>query len=120
MQLEDYFEFEKLATKHGIAERIRLKGTRVDVEVVVRDFNEGKTPGEIQASYPTMTLEQVFAAITYYLHNKPEVDAYVARGEKVADAFYQEYLDKGPFFLRDEAAALKAAKEGHEGAALFM
>jgi hypothetical protein len=60
--------------------------------------------------YPSLTLEEVYATITYYLHNKAEVDAYLERGEKIADSFYQEYLEKGPFFLRDEGLAQRAAR----------
>jgi uncharacterized protein (DUF433 family) len=114
MQLEDYFEFEKHDTKHGVAERIRLKGTRVGIEIIVHDFNEGATPTEIQARYPTVTLEQVYAAITYYLHNRAEVDAYIERGEKVADAYYQEYLQKGPYFLKEGLEPPNSAPAAHE------
>ncbi len=103
MQLEDYFNFEKLDTKFGVAETIRLNGTRMSLDTIVEEFNKGAEPKEIAENYPTLNLEQVYAAITYYLHNKAEVDAYIQRGEKIADAYYQEYLEKGPFFLRDEA-----------------
>lgn len=104
MQLEDYFEFEKFDTKHGVAERIRLKGHRIKIENVIEYFNQGVQPDQIARDiYPSLTLEEVYAAITYYLHNKAEVDAYNQRGEKIADAFYQEYLQRGPYFLRDDA-----------------
>jgi uncharacterized protein (DUF433 family) len=108
MQLEDYFEFETFATKFGPAERIRLKGSRIAIEVIIDDFNAGATAEQIQKNYPTISLEQVYAAITYYLHSKPEVDAYIQRGRTIEDAYYQEYLKKGPFYLRDEATDLTA------------
>jgi uncharacterized protein (DUF433 family) len=103
MRLEDYFTFDKLDTKFGAAESIRLKGTRMSIDTIVEEFNKGASPREIVESYPSLTLEQVYAAITYYLHNKADVDEYIQRGEKIAEAYYQEYQEKGPFFLRDEA-----------------
>jgi uncharacterized protein (DUF433 family) len=104
MQLEDYFEFEKVNTKYGVAERIRLKGHRIALERVLEHFQQGIPPDQIvREIFPTLTLEEVYAAITYYLHNKAEVDAYIERGKKIDDAFYQEYLQRGPYFLRDDA-----------------
>jgi len=112
MQLEDYFEFEKFDTKFGPVERIRIKGHRIAIERVLEFFNNGTPPDQIQReAYPTLTLEEVYATITYYLHNKAAVDAYWQRGEKVGDAYYQEYLEKGPFFLRDEALAERKAQQ---------
>lgn len=71
MQLEDYFMF--LAPND-----IRLKGTRVGIETILYDFiHKSRTPDQIVTSYPSLTLEQVYATITYYLHNKPEVDRYL-------------------------------------------
>ena len=55
--------------------------------------------------YTDLPLESVYATILYYLHNKSEVEAYLEQGERIADAWYQEYLEKGPYFLRDEAKA---------------
>ena len=40
-------------------------------------FN-AKTPDELQRRFPTLTLEQIYATITYYLHNKEKIDAYLA------------------------------------------
>jgi uncharacterized protein (DUF433 family) len=104
VQLEDYFEFETFDSKFGPIERIRIKEHRIAIENVIEYFNQGMEPGQIAREiYPTLSLEQVYATITYYLHNKAEVEAYIQRGERIADAWYQEYLKYGPFFLRDRA-----------------
>ncbi len=72
MQLEDYFDFQR-------PDDIRLKGTRVGIETILYDFiHRARTPEEISQSYPSLTLEQVYATILYYLHNKEAVSAYIA------------------------------------------
>jgi len=72
MQLEDYFNF--LAPND-----IRLKGTRVGIETILYDFiHRARTPEEIAQTYPSLTLEQVYAMILYYLHNSEAVSKYVA------------------------------------------
>jgi uncharacterized protein (DUF433 family) len=72
MQLEDYFDFQR-------PDDIRLKGTRVGIETVLYDFiHRCRTPEEIVESYPSVTLEQVYATILYYLHNKEAVSAYMS------------------------------------------
>ena len=93
MQLEDYFEFEKFDTPYGPVERIRIKGHRIAIEHVLEFYNKGVSAEEIaKVHYPTLTLEEVYATLTYYLHNKAAVDAYNERGEAIADAYYQEWL----------------------------
>ncbi len=72
MQLEDYFDF--IAPND-----IRLKGTRVGIETILYDYiYRSRTPEDIVAAYPSLNLEQVHATITYYLHNKEQVTAYIA------------------------------------------
>lgn len=107
MQLEDYFLFEKLQTEHGEVERIRIKGSRIRIETIVDCFKQGLEPREIQQDYSTLTLEEVYAAITYYLHNREEVEAYRERGERIGEAYYQDYLREGPYWLRDRALGEK-------------
>ena len=71
MQLEEYFSF--LAPND-----IRIRGTRVGIETVLYDtIYRSRLPEEIVAQYPSLTLEQVHATITYYLHNKEQVTAYL-------------------------------------------
>ncbi len=112
MQLEDYFEFEKFDSEHGEVERIRIKGHRVAIEMVVEEFKAGAQPKEILERFPTLTMEKVYAAITYYLHNQEAVEAYFERGKRIEDAYYQDYLRGGPYWLRDKALIGKAADDG--------
>ena len=61
MELESYFDF--LAQ-----DDIRVKGTRIGIETILYDYiHRGQSPEAIAACYPSLTLEQVYATITYYL-----------------------------------------------------
>lgn len=72
MQLEDYFDFLS-------EDDIRLKGTRIGIETVLYDFiHRSRSPEEIAATYPSLNLEQVYATILYYLHNKEAISKYLA------------------------------------------
>ena len=71
MQLEDYFVV--------LGENdIRIKGTRIGIETVLYDFiHRLRSPEEIANTYPSLTLEQVYATILYYLHSKEDVSKYL-------------------------------------------
>ena len=72
MQIEDYFNF--LAP-----DDIRIKGSRIGIEMVLYDYiYRSRTPEEIAQTYTSITLEQVYATILYYLHNKESVSNYMA------------------------------------------
>jgi uncharacterized protein (DUF433 family) len=106
MQLEDYFEFDQTP------ERIRVKGSRIGIDVLVDEFNAGMSPETIMRRYyPSLTLEQVYATVTYYLHNKAEVDAYVKRVVERAEAGYQKYLQQGVPPVVEHLRALKAEQQ---------
>ena len=71
MRLEDYFDF--LAPND-----IRVKGTRIGIETILSDYLDlGLFPEQIAARYRTLSLEQVYATLTYYWHNREEVEAYL-------------------------------------------
>lgn len=72
MQLEEYFNF--LAPND-----IRLNGTRIGIETILYEYiYRARTPEEIAQIYTSLTLEQVYATILYYLHNKEAVSNYIA------------------------------------------
>ena len=51
-----------------------LIGSRVPLARVVYEFQNGAAPETIRLDYPTLSLEQVYGAITFYLANKQEVE----------------------------------------------
>ena len=53
---------------------VRIRGTRVDVEIVASEYRGGASVEEIAYNYPTLTLEQVHAAILYYLTHRRDFD----------------------------------------------
>jgi uncharacterized protein (DUF433 family) len=57
----------------------RITGSRVSLDSVVYDFLSGLSPESIVDNYDTLTLEQVYGAITYYLAHRAEVDAHLQR-----------------------------------------
>lgn len=84
MRLEDYFEFVA-------PDEIRIKGTRIGIETIVEDYLEDASPEEIAARYRTLSLEQVYAAITYYMHTRVEMDAYLDAWRRDSELAYLEY-----------------------------
>ena len=73
--LEDYFCITEAPRC------IRLKGHDLGLEEVVKRYRLGFSVEQMRQEFPPVSLEQVYAAITYYLHNKPDIDAYVASRE---------------------------------------
>ena len=60
-------------------------GTRISLDSVVYAFQDGLSPEGIAQAYPLLSLEQVYGAITFYLANRSDVDAYLAEEEAAFD-----------------------------------
>ena len=91
MQLEEYFDFMA-------EDAIRLTGTRVGIETVIDDYQRGATPEEIVFHYPALSLEQVYATITYYLANKQKVKEYIALvRQRQEEAWQEQQRNPSPF-----------------------
>ena len=104
MQLEEYFDFFD-------TNDIRLKGTRIGIETILYDFiHRSQTPETIVKSYPSLTREQVYATITYYLHNQEAVSTYLAEwlehGRRMRE---QQAKNPSPVILR--LRKIKAERE---------
>jgi uncharacterized protein (DUF433 family) len=65
-----------------------LIGSRVPLAHLVREFQEGESPEAIRSHYPTLSLEQVYGAITFYLGNKGEVETDIAERRRVEDEYF--------------------------------
>jgi uncharacterized protein (DUF433 family) len=92
VQLEDYFDFLE---PHDI----RIKGHRIGIETILYEYiYRARTPEEIAREYETLTLEEVYATILYYLHNKEAVSTYMADWLAYCQEARQEALRKNPEF----------------------
>ena len=88
MELESYFDFLR-------DDDIRLKGTRIGIETILDDFFNGFSPEEISLRYSNLSLEQIYATITYYLHNREKIDAYLQAWKDYSEQASKE-ADENP------------------------
>lgn len=56
-------------------------GTRVSLDSIVYCFKAGNSPETIRQNFSSLTLEQVYGAIAFYLAHEREVDANIREGE---------------------------------------
>ena len=105
MELEGYFDF----IQEGV---IRIKGNRIDIEIVLEDYLEGASPEEILLRYPTLSLEKIHATILYYLAKKEEVEAYLEQVRQLDEEAEQEQLrNPSPFVVELRERFAKASQE---------
>jgi uncharacterized protein (DUF433 family) len=80
-----------MSTDRGFIERrhdsLYLVGSRVPLASIVREFQDGQPPEAIRSAFPTLTLEQVYGAITFYLGHRAEVDQDLATRANDENAF---------------------------------
>jgi uncharacterized protein (DUF433 family) len=93
MDLEQYFTFVA-------DDAIRIAGTRIGIETVLHDYQEGASPEEIVLRYPTLSLEQVHATLTYYLVNRGKVEVYLQRVRQQQEEAWQEHQRQPSAFVR--------------------
>jgi uncharacterized protein (DUF433 family) len=83
-----------------------VTGTRVSLDSIVLEFLEGLSPEAIAAEcFSTLTLEQVYGTIAYYLAHRPEIDAYLKHADAECEALRQAMHSDAPDFSRKLAAA---------------
>src|SRR5713101_1095182 len=74
---------------------MRVGQTRVSLDSVVIAFQQGHSPETIRQQYPSLSLEEVYGAITFYLANREAVDQYLERQQKLWDELRQR-ADQNP------------------------
>ncbi len=68
---------------------LRIGTSRVLLELVIRAFQDGSTPETIVQRYATLTLQDVYSVIAYYLRHRDEVEDYLALRERQAEEVRQ-------------------------------
>lgn len=103
-QITDYFNFLT-------PDDIRVKGTRIGIETILYEYiDRGCTAEEIVQNYPSLTLEQVYATILYYLQNKETIGNYlknwIEHGHKMRE---QQRLNPPP--VSEKLRQLRATRQ---------
>lgn len=90
MEFEDYFDIQSPTD-------IRVAGTRVGIETILLDYLDlGLSPEEIALRYPVLTLEQVFATLTYYWRNQSQIDTYLSAWKRHGEQMRQKQAANPP------------------------
>lgn len=69
---------------------MRVGSTRVSLDSVVIAFKQGYSPEEIALDFASLTLDEVYSAINYYLQHKSEVEQYLAERAEQNEQFRNE------------------------------
>ena len=94
MELESYFDF-------FAADDIRIRGTRIGIESILYEYvHRGRTAEEIDARFPSVSLDQVYATILLYLRDREHYDAYLTDWLAWAREAREEQVHNPPPALR--------------------
>jgi uncharacterized protein (DUF433 family) len=75
---------------------MRVGGTRVTLDTVIGAYEDGATADEILMQYDALRLPDVYAVISYYLENRAEVEAYLARRQQQAEEVRRQVEARSP------------------------
>ena len=91
--------------KNGI---VKVGGTRVTLDSVVKAFIRGATAEEIAQQYPAISLSDIYGTISYYLQNRKEVEKYLDKRKKQAASIKKQNEKRlDPHGIRERLLARK-------------
>src|SRR5258705_11663184 len=86
-----------------------IAGKRISLDSVVYAFRDGAATESILRSFPLLTLEEIYGAITFYLSHQEQIDTYLSDGEIEFEQQRQRERESDPSFYKkfENAKALK-------------
>jgi uncharacterized protein (DUF433 family) len=90
---------------------VRVGDTRISLDLVVEQYENGMTPEDMVRAYDTLVLADVHAVIAYYLRHRDEVQVYLKRREEETDALRVKIEAERPRVSREELLARRSARE---------
>ena len=80
---------------------VRVGKSRVTLDLVVEQYENGVTPEDLVRAYDTLALADVHAVIGYYLRHRDEVRAYLTRRAEEAAALRAKIEVESPRVSRE-------------------
>lgn len=73
---------------------IRIGSSRVTLDSIVHEFTQGSTAEQIQDDFPSLSLREIYGAISYFLEHEDRVSEYLQRREEEAQKIRAEIEDR--------------------------
>lgn len=105
------FDAESLPLRWDEGGVIRVGQSRISLDLLVEQYENGMTPEDMVRAYDTLVLADVHAAIAYYLRHRDEVRGYLKQRSSDAGALQAKIESELPRVSRDELLARHAARE---------
>ena len=96
---------------------VRVGKTRVSLDLVVGQYENGMTPEDMVRAYDTLDLADVHAVIAYYLRHRDEVRAYLKRREEEARALQAKLEVERSGVSREKLLAHRSAEKNADAPA---
>ena len=90
---------------------VRVGKSRISLDLVVEQYENGMTPDEMVRAYDTLELADLYATIAYYLRHRDEVRAYLQRRTNEAGAMRAKIASERPRVTREELMARSGVPE---------
>jgi len=91
---------------------VRVRGTRVTLDLIVHSHLRGMTPEQIAENFESVELADIYAVVGYYLRHRTQVDEYLAvRDAEAAELRNRTEREQRPFPSRAELLARRDAVE---------
>jgi uncharacterized protein (DUF433 family) len=88
-------------------------GSRVSLDSVVCEFLRGESPESIVQAFPSLSLEQVYGGLTFYLAHRSEIDARLKQAdERFAEIAHASRVANPLLYAKLEAAKRTAPSTG--------
>ena len=90
--------------------QLRVGDTRVLLDLIIYSYRQGNTPETIIDQYPTLTLDEVYLALGYYLRHRNEIDTYLREQEVEIEQLRQHDTAQHPPKLTREILLQRLAQ----------
>jgi uncharacterized protein (DUF433 family) len=102
---------ERFALRVDESGAVRVGKTRITLDLIVEQYENGMTPEDMVRAYDTLRLEDVYGVVAYYLRHRDEVSAYLKRRDAEAQALRKKVEGLRPRITRRELMARRSAGE---------